>query len=187
MKWMKKTATYYKKNGEIDRKKECDQIINSSGNYKVLKSCLRSSVYYAAVMELSGLEFDKKVWAAIIETKSENKKEFCYEQTMEFFDPKEDHCPKMILNLLTSTKNQVAKEWRKRCLDNVEKSNKLSKLDRLKNGSVIEFRSLLNLTNGINIGDLMTLTKINQKWTSPDHFSLKKTYIDPEYKILKKI
>lgn len=204
MGWTSYEATYFKKNGDIDRKAECDAYFmrDNAGHYKVLKSSMKGTVYYAAVTTLTKYigkdengksmyesipEDKQEVWAAVFLTRTEEGRYFHYKDQDETAGPYEDHCPKCILDLLSNTDHELALDWRKRCRKNIQKSNKLSKLDRLKNGSVIRFPSILSFTNGINVGDEMTLTKINRKWIYEKYgtrYSLKKTYINPSYEIL---
>ena len=188
MGWTSYEATYFKKNGDIDRKAECDAYFmrDNAGHYKVLKSSMKGTVYYAAVTTLTKYigkdengksmyesipEDKQEVWAAVFLTRTEEGRYFHYKDQ----------------DLLSNTDHELALDWRKRCRKNIQKSNKLSKLDRLKNGSVIRFPSILSFTNGINVGDEMTLTKINRKWIYEKYgtrYSLKKTYINPSYEIL---
>ena len=204
MGWTSYEATYFKKNGDIDRKAECDAYFmrDNTGHYKVLKSSMKGTVYYAAVTTLTKYigkdengksmyesipEDKQEVWAAVFLTRTEEGRYFHYKDQDETAGPCEDHCPKCILDLLSDTDHELALDWRKRCRKNIQKSNKLSKLDRLKNGSVIRFPSILSFTNGIDVGDEMTLTKINRKWIYEKYgtrYSLKKTYINPSYEIL---
>ena len=204
MGWTSYEATYFKKNGDIDRKAECDAYFmrDNAGHYKVLKSSMKGTVYYAAVTTLTKYigkdengksmyesipEDKQEAWAAVFLTRTEEGRYFHYKDQDETSGPCEDHCPKCILDLLSNTDHELALDWRKRCRKNIQKSNKLSKLDRLKNGSVIRFPSILSFTNGINVGDEMTLTKINRKWIYEKYgtrYSLKKTYINPSYEIL---
>lgn len=204
MGWTSYEATYFKKNGDIDRKAECDAYFmrDNAGHYKVLKSSMKGTVYYAAVTTLTKYigkdengksmyesipEDKQEVWAAVFLTRTEEGRYFHYKDQDETAGPYEDHCPKCILDLLSNTDHELALDWRKRCRKNIQKSNKLSKLDRLKNGSVIRFPSILSFTNGIDVGDEITLTKINRKWIYKKYgtrYSLKKTYINPSYEIL---
>lgn len=204
MGWTSYEATYFKKNGDIDRKAECDAYFmrDNAGHYKVLKSSMKGTVYYAAVTTLTKYigkdengknmyelipEDKQEVWAAVFLTRTEEGRYFHYKDQDETAGPYEDHCPKCILDLLSNTDHELALDWRKRCRKNIQKSNKLSKLDRLKNRSVIRFPSILSFTNGIDVGDEMTLTKINRKWIYEKYgtrYSLKKTYINPSYEIL---
>lgn len=205
MGWTSYAATYFKKNGDIDRKAECDAYFLdglNAGHFKILKSSMKGTVYYAAVTDLVKYvgkdengnnkygpipEDEREVWAAVFLTSTEEGRYFYYKDMDETMGPCEDHCPKCILDLLDETDNESALNWRRRCWENIKKSNKLSKLDRLRNGSVIRFPSILSFTNGINVGDEITLTKINRKWIYRNreiNYCLKKTYINPDYEIL---
>ena len=55
MGWTSYEATYFKKNGDIDRKAECDAYFmrDNAGHYKVVKSSMKGTVYYAAVTTLT--------------------------------------------------------------------------------------------------------------------------------------
>ena len=50
MGWTSYHAKYYK-NGSVDRKRECDSILDCE-TYSVLKSIMHGSVYYAAVQKI---------------------------------------------------------------------------------------------------------------------------------------
>ena len=183
MGWTSYEATYFKKNGDIDRKAECDAYFmrDNAGHYKVIKSSMKGTVYYAAVTTLTKYigkdengksmyesipEDKQEVWAAVFLTRTEEGRYFHYKDQDETSGPCEDHCPKCILDLLSNTDHELALDWRK---------------------SVIRFPSILSFTNGINVGDEMTLTKINRKWIYEKYgtrYSLKKTYINPSYEIL---
>lgn len=54
MGWTGYQATYFK-NGKVDRKAECDSYFIESlnrGNFQVIKSAMKGSVYYAAVKDM---------------------------------------------------------------------------------------------------------------------------------------
>lgn len=144
MGWTSYEATYFKKNGDIDRKAECDAYFmrDNAGHYKVLKSSMKGTVYYAAVTTLTKYigkdengksmyesipEDKQEVWAAVFLTRTEEGRYFHYKDQDETAGPCEDHCPKCILDLLSDTDHELALDWRKRCRKNIQKSNKLSK------------------------------------------------------------
>ena len=53
MGWTGMKAKYYYKNGMINRKKECDELIEACpDDYKLIKSALIGTCYYAAVRML---------------------------------------------------------------------------------------------------------------------------------------
>ena len=142
MGWTSYEATYFKKNGDIDRKAECDAYFmrDNAGHYKVLKSSMKGTVYYAAVTTLTKYigkdengksmyesipEDKQEVWAAVFLTRTEEGRYFHYKDQDETAGPYEDHCPKCILDLLSNTDHELALDWRKRCRKNIQKSNKL--------------------------------------------------------------
>lgn len=81
-----------------------------------------------------------KVFAAITLTRIDNKDyyNFAYKDMDETMGPYEDKCPKAILDLLTPTEYEYAKEWRKRCYENLEKKKNPNTLANLPIGSVIK-------------------------------------------------
>ncbi len=155
MGWTSYNATYYK-NGKIDRKAECDAYFMeglNKGHFKVLKSAMVGSVYYAAVTNLKRCvkengeyvmsngeyvredvpEEEREVWAAIFLTKTDMKDyyNFYYKDMSEDMLPGYYDCPKGILDLLSPTENENALEWRKKCREQLEKKkngNSISKL-----------------------------------------------------------
>lgn len=57
MGWTGMKAKYYYKNGMINRKKECDELIEACpDDYKLIKSALIGTCYYAAVRMLKKTE-----------------------------------------------------------------------------------------------------------------------------------
>ena len=138
MGWTSYEATYFKKNGDIDRKAECDAYFmrDNAGHYKVLKSSMKGTVYYAAVTTLTKYigkdengknmyesipEDKQEVWAAVFLTRTEEGRYFHYKDQDETAGPYEDHCPKCILDLLSNTDHELALDWRKRCRKNISK------------------------------------------------------------------
>ena len=150
MGWTGYYATHYK-NGKIDRKAECDAYFMEGlnrGNFKVLKSTMKGSVYYAAIQNM--VKYDGKdkngksiytpidngkIWAAIFLTSVEGK-EFFYKDMDETYGPCYYDCPKSILNLLSETDNEYALDWRRLCVEKTAHKNDLSKLPV---GTTIEF------------------------------------------------
>ena len=129
--------------GEIDRKAEVDKYFTwhnhteESGeiNSRVLKSRMVGSTYYGAIEYTSSKE--NLVYAAVVLTALDSR-EYCnfgmkvMEETM---GPRQCHCPKAILDLLTETTSEWALEWRKTCRANLEKPS----LAKLPIGTRIKF------------------------------------------------
>lgn len=161
MGWTSYHATHYKKNGAIDRKAECDAYFMeglNTGFYRVVKSALVGSVYYAAIEPLTRYgkknadgeqpiedipEKERKTWACVFLT-SVNKMDyynFSYKDMDETMLPYEYNCPASILDLLSPTDNELATEWRNRCRANIEAKKLPTALKNLPVGAVIRFIS----------------------------------------------
>ena len=102
-----------KRNGKPDVKAECDGMLNHGERTRVLKSTMVGSTYYAAVQDNS----DDSVWAAIFHTSvnSRDYYDFGYKDMDETMGPYQYNCPDSILDLLTPTDSEWARQWRDRC------------------------------------------------------------------------
>lgn len=147
MGWTYQAAKFYKENGSIDRKAECDNMLNWEGDtakLEVLKSTMKGSTYYAAVKTTVKATGESYVWAAVFLTATDKRSyyDFGYKDMDETVGPCEDDCPKSILELLTPTDSKYANEWRERCW---AKHNAPKKsLSSVKIGEVIEFQYGMN-------------------------------------------
>lgn len=126
------TATEWKYHGGkriVDRRKECDKLLtwenkDRDGNviavYRVIKSAMVGSTYYAAV-ERKRADGSRDVLAAVFNTcgRSSDGTIWGYKDMDETMGPCEDKCPASILALLTPTENKNAIEWRNRCRENI--------------------------------------------------------------------
>ena len=159
MGWTGYHATHYNNKGQVDRKAECDAYFEEGlnrGFYKVVKSAMRGSVYYAAVKPLKKSngkdeqgnvvyaaipEQEQRVFAVVFLTRVDNKDyyNFYYKDMDESMCPCEYDCPKSILNLLDETENEYSNEWRNLCREKAEKSKNALSLANLPLGSVIRF------------------------------------------------
>lgn len=133
MGWTSCDAHYYKANGKVDVKAECDHMFCK--NYEVIKSCLKGSVYYGALKDSETNE----IFAVIVKTSTScaDGFNFGYKEMDETCGPYECDCPDSILDLLTEPENEWAKEWREKCRMNNKAKKKLSNLPV---GSVIRFK-----------------------------------------------
>jgi len=158
MGWTSYHATHYKK-GRIDRKAECDACFMEGANagfYRVVKSAVVGSVYYAAVEKLKRYEkkqpdgtlaiedipeVERYVWAAVFLTSINSKDyySFSYKDMSEDMGPCESECPVSILKLLSPTDNQWANEWRERCWENAKRKKSPDALHNLPVGAVIRY------------------------------------------------
>lgn len=161
MGWTWYHATHYKR-GKIDRKAECDAFFTeglSAGWYKIEKSALVGSTYYAAIRKLRRYKTEKPrlgdetelipeseqfVFAVVFLT-STNAKDyysFGYKDMDESMGPGSDDCPIGILDLLSPTDNEFANAWRDRCRAKAEKKKAIksdpNSLDNLPIGTVIQ-------------------------------------------------
>lgn len=139
MGWTSYHATFYK-NGEVDRKAECDAVMSGSnehGTWEVLKSSMRGSVYYAAVKRTMP-DGSTHVFGCVCLTSVDNKDwyNFAYKDMSEDMGPGESKCPVSILDMLSPTDNEFALAWRQRCRENAKNKNELGKLPV---GTVIEY------------------------------------------------
>ena len=139
MGWTSYNAKFYKK-GQIDRKAECDNLMNADENWEVLKSSMVGSTYYAAVKMTDKATGKSDVCAMVVLTGVRNNQyfNFYYKDIHENCGPCEDKCPKGILDLLTETDSEYANEWRKRCRENLAKKKARQNLSKLPIDTVIE-------------------------------------------------
>lgn len=158
MGWTSYHATHYKNNGTIDRKAECDAYFIdglNAGHFRVVKSALVGSVYYAAIETLKRGKrqqdnsyiyedipmAERKTWAAVFLTSVDSRDyfNFSYKDMSEDMGPCEDRCPASILSLLSPTDDEYALAWRERCRANIEKKKDPHALKNLPIGAVIRF------------------------------------------------
>ena len=133
MSWTSYHAKYYK-GSKIDRKAECDSYFTeglNKGHYKIEKSIVKGSVYYAAIRDLVKRvgskegeniyeplpESEQNVWAMVMLTSVDMKDwfNFAYKEIHEDMGPAYVDCPDSILNLLSPTESKWALEWREKC------------------------------------------------------------------------
>lgn len=104
----------------------CDMVGNKR-RYEVLKSAMVGSTYYAAVKKTifkTGTKPEKEsVFGVVMLTAVDNKDyfNFSYKDMDESAGPGYYDCPKGILDMLTPTEYEWAKEWRERCYENIKK------------------------------------------------------------------
>lgn len=160
MGWTSYHATHYDKRGCVDRKAECDGYFEEGlnrGHYKVMKSAMKGSVYYAAVKTLvcyAGKdengesvyaplpENEQRVLAVVILTSVDCKDyfNFSYKDMDESMGPCYYDCPKAILDLLSATDSEYALKWRGKCWERINKEKEGFSLSKLPVGTVIRFK-----------------------------------------------
>ena len=143
----------------------------------MLRSSMVGSTYYAAVKPLLRRtrdghdtyepipEEEQNVFGAVFLTAIDMHDffNFAYKDMNETYGPAQTDCPIGILDLLADTNNESAIAWRKECWESAKKrlahQKARKKLHMLESGDVIEFSSIANYTNGIKVGDRVTLEK----------------------------
>lgn len=151
-------------------KEECDKCYNSplkrdglKGRDRVLCSCMKGNVYYAAVERTWEDGTPREVWAAVALTyynpRVKKGFNFSIKEIDESMEPFYYDMPEKYLNLLTETDNEAANRWREKCRVCV---NKRKKLKSVPIGGRIKFKSPYRLISGVEVGDEVILTKY--KW-----------------------
>ncbi len=127
MGWSYNVAKFYKKNGQVDRKAELDDVLtwtSTSGiRREVLKSVMVGKVYYAAIRR-TGPDGDSCVYAYVADTHVNSRDEynFGYKDMPEDYGPCFYDCPESILSLLTPTTDECSLEWRSECWARIERT-----------------------------------------------------------------
>jgi hypothetical protein len=155
------TGTHY--DGYIrtakDKKTAMDEIYNGYKDWgKVLKSSIVNNVYYAAIHHYK----TNSVFATVVLLSIDNSDYFNlnYKDMSEDMGPCYYDCPITILNLLTKTESDYAKEWRKKCREHIAKKKNTPKV---KEGCVIEFTNEIEMTDENKIKKF-TLVKYNNRF-----------------------
>lgn len=204
MGWTETGAIHYLKNGAVDRKAECDGYFTeglNAGHYKVIKSAMKGSVYYGAVMPLKRVrrdesgkpiedaqgwylyedvpEGEREVCGVVMLTYIRNKYNFGYKLISETMGPFYYDCPRSVLSVLTATTDSSANEWRKKCYDNLAKPS----ISKLPIGTEIQF---------VYNGQTITLRKSAPKYqfktsfwmNDTNHTYFSKKRIPRDFKVL---
>ena len=138
----------YNINGKIDRKAECDSIMNDDC-FRVEKSALIGSTYYAAVTRIAKyidgkpipLPENERYTFAVVCLTSIRSNDWCnfgYKDMSEDCGPFYYDCPKSILKLLSPTTNECALKWRSACVEKAEKKKNPNALGNLPIGAIIQ-------------------------------------------------
>lgn len=215
MGWTSYHAEHYKK-GKIDRKAECDAYFMEGlnrGYFKVLKSSMVGSTYYAAVQHVvryvgkgedgKGVyepipENERTTYGVVLLTTTNAKDyfNFSYKLVDESMGPCHCDCPKGILDLLSPTDNEYANQWRQACYENIAKKKNKSGLSKLPVGTVIKVVMPFD-TNYFKQGNEVYLEK-QRKWSSNRTEWITKTrpvvrfvpslmnYLEDHYEIIKR-
>ena len=117
-----------------NRKQIMDDQFNSE-HLEVVKSAMVGTVYYAAVKSLK----QGKIFGLVCLTSVQNKEwyNFGYKDMDESMGPAYYDCPKSILDLLSPTEYEWAKEWRAQCYKRLEAKKSPTRLNNLPIGARI--------------------------------------------------
>lgn len=208
MDWTSYHASYYKKNGEIDRKAECDAYWKEGlnrGHFEVVRSAMVGTTYYAAVKAILRRigdgkdtyepipESEQKVFGVVFLTTVDRKDyyNFAYKDMDETCGPCQTDCPLGILKLLDKTDNAYAIAWRNACVESAKKrvqhTNSRKKLKELSVGSSIEFYATSDFSSGVKAGDRVRLTKRfiwNKAIWTDGAYSWKECWIPDEFEVV---
>jgi hypothetical protein len=119
----------------------------------VLRSALVGSrVYYGAVEQIHIATSEREVWAVIClvqyNPRAADGYIFGYKDMDESMGPYECDCPESILDLLTPTDRQYARQWRARCRENAAVRRARAKKPSPRVGQVIVFDEPLAFSDG---------------------------------------
>lgn len=177
MGWTSYHAQHYKK-GVVDRKAELDcefsqPVVDKNrkkiGTFKVLKSSMVGSTYYAAVQktifstETEPEKFDIFAVVCFTHTDMKDYYNFSYKDMSEDMEPFYYDCPRTILDLLTPADSENANRWRNKCREQLAIRTKQRALRALPLGSVIEVIAPRDFKK-YKKGDVMKLTKRQVRW-----------------------
>ena len=179
MGWTFYRAAYYKPNGQVNRKAECDELFEG----ELIKSAMVGSTYYAAVRNKQG-----DVWAAVVLTKSNSREydNFGYKDMDETMGPVYYDCPVSILKALTPTDNKTANEWREKCWQKHKAKRSPTALSNLPIGAKIRY---------MRAGEERVLVKCAPAyqfktpwwfWAEKGYY-ISKRYLPTEYEILEPV
>jgi hypothetical protein len=141
--------------------------------YRVLDSALVRSVHYAAIERVKKETGERKVFATVILTEPHGRSgnNFCWKDMDESVGPTEDSCPARILDLLTETEGEYARNWRERCRARVAINKSMPKLVV---GLKLVFAEPLKFNNGATVSELVIESLKGQRvtCTRPDGHEL---------------
>lgn len=129
-------------NEGIKRKDFCDALFTdglNTGWYKVKKSAMVGSTYYAAITKLKRYKTndceaveeipsdERRTYGVVVLTSKSNSR-IAYKIIDETMGPSYYACPKSILKILDDIDSVYANNWRNKCLEYHKRNNDLNKL-----------------------------------------------------------
>lgn len=127
----------YRPPGMTDRE-FVEQHVLATDRYTIEASATVNNVFYAAVWSRTTGDVFGFVMPMI-----RGREEFCWKGMTEEEGPCEDLCPARILDKLSATDAEYAREWRARCRENARR-----RANAPKPGAIIEFRQPLTFRDG---------------------------------------
>ena len=137
-----------------------DHEDGSTSSVRVLASCLRNRVYYAAVVPArNGIDGPATAVICLVRWSPRDKDgdQFGYKSMDEDMGPYQTECPERILALLGETDHPHALVWRRRCLETLALSRR-----PLEHGMKIRLAEPISFTDGYE-GDEFTVHKQGRK------------------------
>lgn len=139
----------------IASKKDKKAALDAEFGDDVVASAIVNNVYYSAMRR-----YDGKIFAMVTLIQVDNSEYFNlhYKDMDESMCPCYYDCPKYIMNMLSDTEYDSAKEWRKR----VEENRKKPKIT-LKEGDIVRFAKPIEFTDGC-IASIFNVVKYNGRF-----------------------
>ena len=137
----------------------------SKGLKVLASSCPQNRVYYAAAQVITNGVAGEVFAIVCLVRWNPNDKEgmiFGYKDMEESMGPCEDGCPETILNLLTSTDNENALDWRRRCLAKLQRRTR-----KVEDGDRIKLAEAVTFTDG-HVGDEFIVQKRGRRMSFRD-------------------
>lgn len=142
MGWTCTTNVMHYKDGTVDRQAECDAMYNCDNEdreYKVLKSVMHGTTYYAVVSIFDKKKYCKIVRPLVILTQVENDNWSCNFYYKDIYSPE---LPKKLLDLLPNDMYNI--KYKRECIEEKwkekEKKNQFIPLSKVKIGQKITFK-----------------------------------------------
>lgn len=159
------TGIHY--NGFIASNKDKKEALDAEFGDAVIASTVVNNVYYSAM-----LRHDGKIFAMVTLIQVDNSEYFNlhYKDMDESMCPLYYDCPKYIMNMLSDTEYDGAKEWRKR----VEETRKKPKVT-VKEGDIVRFTKPIEFTDGCTI-NVFKAVKYNGRFVFENNGKLYRIY-----------
>jgi hypothetical protein len=139
-------VSYHRAKGETNRA-HFERELLSNPDYGIVQCASKNKVFYAAVRTISTGE----VWALVVLMHwRRGQFNFAYKDLCETMGPTVADAPATVLDALTPTDNDYAREWRERCRANLARSDAArQRLHGVTDGVVIRTGTPLQFANGL--------------------------------------